>query len=296
MASNELQRFLENIRAMGSFEMDLMTMRKMTSRAPAYPKPADITWEPVDAAGVPAEWVTPDDCVAGRAVVYFHGGGYATGTLDSARSLFTHLARASRSRVLAVDYRLAPEHPFPAAVDDAIAAYRFALASGHEPEATALCGDSSGGGLALGTLIALRDQGDPLPAAAVCMSPWTDLTLSGASLQANKDSDPMVSATTLGRMADAYLGELDRRSPTASPLFADLTGLPPLMLQVGSGELLVDDAHRFAKGAWEAGVDVTLDVWDDVFHVWQAYADLLPEASDAIAQIGAFVDQHLGAR
>ena len=235
MASNELQGFLDNIRAMGSFELDLMTMRKMTSRAPAYPKPADITWEPVDAAGVPAEWVTPDDCVPGRAVVYLHGGGYATGTLDSSRSLFTHLARAARARLLAVDYRLAPEHPFPAAVDDAVAAYRFAIAAGHEPEAIALCGDSSGGGLALATLVALRDQGEPLPGAAVCMSPWTDLTLSGASLQANKDSDPMVSATTLGLMADAYLGDVDRRSPTASPLFADLTGLPPLLLQVGIG-------------------------------------------------------------
>ena len=227
--------------------------------------------------------------------MYFHGGGYATGTLDSARSLFTHVARTARARLLAVDYRLAPEHPFPAAVDDAIAAYRFAIASGHEPEAIALCGDSSGGGLALATLVALRDHGERLPAAAVCMSPWTDLTLSGASLQANKDSDPMVSATTLALMADAYLGESDRRAPTASPLFADLTGLPPVLVQVGSGELLADDAIRFAERAREAGVDVTLDLWDDVFHVWQAYADLLPEARDAIAQIGTYVDQHLGA-
>lgn len=295
MPSKELQGFLESIRAMGSFEADLMTMRKMTSRAPAYPKPADVTWEPVDAEGVPAEWVTPEDCVPGRAVVYLHGGGYATGTLDSARSVSTHLARAARSRLLAVDYRLAPEHPFPAAVEDALAAYRFALASGHEPEATALCGDSSGGGLALATLVALREHGDPMPAAAVCMSPWTDLTLSGASLQANRDSDPMVSAKTLGLMADAYLGEGDRRSPTASPLFAELTGLPPLLLQVGSGELLVDDTNRFAARARAAGVDVTVELWDDVFHVWQAYADLLPEARDAIAQIGTYLDRHLGA-
>jgi monoterpene epsilon-lactone hydrolase len=294
MASTELQRFLESIRAAGSFDGDLMTLRKMTSRAPAYPRPEDITWEPVDAAGVPAEWVTPDDRVPGRAVVYLHGGGYATGTLGSARALFTHLARATRARLLAVDYRLAPEHPFPAAVDDAVAAYRYAVAAGHAAEAIALCGDSSGGGLALGALVALRDLDEPMPGTAIALSPWTDLTLSGASLQANRDSDPMVSERTLGQMADAYLGGADRRSPTASPLFADLTGLPPLLLQVGSGELLLDDTTRFAERAEAAGVDVTLERWDDVFHVWHAFADLLPEARDAIAAIGTYVDRRLG--
>jgi epsilon-lactone hydrolase len=293
MASNELQQFVENVRAAGSFDGDLMTMRKMMSRAPAYPRPEDITWEPVDASGVPAEWVIPDDRVPDRAVVYFHGGGYATGTLESARPLFSHLARATRANLLAVDYRLAPEHPFPAAVDDAVTAYRFAISSGHPPDTIALCGDSSGGGLALATLVALRDLGEPLPRTAICMSPWTDLTLSGTSLQANRDTDPMVSATTLALMADAYLGATDRRSPTASPLFADLTGLPPLLVQVGSGELLADDATRFTERAEAAGVDVTLEVWDDVFHVWHAFADLLPEARDAIARIGTYVDQQL---
>jgi monoterpene epsilon-lactone hydrolase len=294
MASQELQGLLENIRAAGSFDGDLMALRKMTSRAPAYPKPDDIAWEPVDAAGVPAEWVTPEDCEPGRAIVYFHGGGYSTGTIESARALSSHLARATRARLLAVNYRLAPEHPFPAAVDDGVAAYRFALSAGNEPEAVAVCGDSSGGGLALATLIALRDLGDPMPAAGVCFSPWTDLTLSGTSLQANRDSDPMVSAPTLGLMADAYLGDLDRRSPTASPLFADLAGLPPLLLQVGSSELLFDDTTRFVERAEEAGIDVTLEVWEDVFHVWHAFADLLPEARDAIAGVGAYVDQRLG--
>ena len=293
MASTELQRFVESIRAAGSFDGDLLTMRKMLSRTPAYPQPADIEWEPVDAAGVPAEWVVPDDCVPGRAVVYFHGGGYATGTLESVRGLSSHLARATRARLLAVDYRLAPENPFPAAVDDAVSAYRFAISAGHAPEAIALCGDSSGGGLALATLIALRDLGDPLPRTAICVSPWTDLTLSGASVGANHDSDPMVSATTLALMADAYLGEVDRRSPTASPLFADLAGLPPLLVQVGSGELLVDDSTRFADRARAAGVDATLELWDDVFHVWHAFADLLPEARVAIARIGTYVDEQL---
>jgi acetyl esterase/lipase len=194
-----------------------------------------------------------------------------------------------------VDYRLAPEHPFPAAVDDAVSAYRFAISEGHAPEAIALCGDSSGGGLALATLVALRELGEPMPATAICMSPWTDLTLSGPSLQLNRDADPMVSAATLALMADAYLGEVDRRSPTASPLFADLAGLPPLLVQVGAEELLLDDATRFAERAQDAGVDVTLEIWDDVFHVWHSFADLLPEARDALARIGAYVDQRLGA-
>ena len=158
----------------------------------------------------------------------------------------------------------------------------------------ALCGDSSGGGLALATLVALRDLGDPMPGAAISMCPWTDLTLSGTSLQANRDADPMVSVATLGLMADAYLGDRDRRSPTASPLFADLAGLPPLLLQVGSSELLRDDTTRFAERAETAGVDVTLEIWDDVFHVWHSFADLLPEARDAIARIGTYVEQQLG--
>jgi monoterpene epsilon-lactone hydrolase len=294
MASRELQQLLESFRAAGSFDGDLMTMRKMLSRTPAYPQPADITWESVDAAGVPAEWVVPDDGEVGRAVVYLHGGGYATGSVESSRALSSHLARATRARLLAVDYRLAPEHPFPAALDDAITAYRFAVTSGHAPEAIALCGDSSGGGLVLATLVALRDRGEPMPGAAVCMSPWTDLTLSGSSIHSNGETDPMVSASTLAMMADAYLGEVDRRSPTASPLFAELAGLPPLLLQVGSGELLADDSIRFAERAEAAGVDVTLELWDDVFHVWQAFADLLPEARDAVAAIGTFVGSHIG--
>jgi len=275
MASRELEKFVESIRSAGLFEGDLVTLRKMTARTPAYPQPDDIDWVPVDAAGVPAEWVVPRDCVPGRAIVYLHGGGYATGTIGSARSLSSHLARATRSRVLAVDYRLAPEHPFPAAVDDAVAAYRFALSTGDVT--VALCGDSSGGGLALGTAIALRGLGEPAPATVVCLSPWTDLTLSGTSLHANRDSDPMVSAKSLGLMADAYLGGSDPRSPMASPLFADLVGLPPILVQVGTGELLLDDATRFAERAEAAGVDVTLELWPDVFHVWHAFADLLPE-------------------
>lgn len=273
---------------------DLMTIRKITERAPAYPKPEDITWEPITAGGVPAEWVIPDACDPGRAIVYFHGGGYATGTIEANRGLCSHIARRSRARVLSVDYRLAPEHPYPAAVNDALAAYRFVVSQGYAPTNIALGGDSSGGGLVLATLVALRDGGDRLPAAAICLCPWTDLTLSGATVEQNRDKDPMVRASVLKLMADAYLGQADPRSPTASPLFADLTGLPPLLVQVGTAELLLDDSRRLAQQAQAAGVDVTLDIWDDMIHVWHSFADMLPEGMDAVARIGQYVDEHLG--
>ena len=294
MASPQLERVIGAMRAadpLGSG--DLMTIRKVMDRAPAYPKPDDITWESVNAGGVPAEWVIPDDREPGRVIVYLHGGGYATGTIHANRGLCSYLARAARARVLSVDYRLAPEHRFPAAVDDAIAAYRFVVSEGYAPENAAFGGDSSGGGLVLGTLVALRDGGESLPATAICLCPWTDLTLSGATVEAKRDEDPMVRASVLALMADAYLGDADPRSPTASPLFADLTGLPPLLVQVGSAELLLDDSRRFAERAQAVGVDVTLEVWDDMIHVWHSFADLLPEGREAVARIGSYVDERL---
>jgi acetyl esterase/lipase len=294
MASPELERVIGMMRKADPLASgDLMTIRGITARAPAYPKPDDITWEAINAGGVPAEWVVPDDCEPGRVIVYFHGGGYSTGTIHANRGLCSHIARAARARVLSVDYRLAPEHRFPAAVDDAVAAYRFVVSEGYAPENVALGGDSSGAGLVLGTLVALRDGGEPLPGTAICLCPWTDLTLSGATVDAKRDEDPMVRASILALMADAYLGDADPRSPTASPLFADLTGLPPLLVQVGSAELLLDDSRRFAKRAEDAGVDVTLEIWDDMIHVWHSFADLLPEGREAVARIGSYVDERL---
>jgi phosphinothricin tripeptide acetyl hydrolase len=295
MASAELQRLIAMMRAADPMASDdLMTIREVMRRAPAFRKPDDISWEPVDAGGVPSEWIVPDVAEPGRVIVYFHGGGYATGSAETFRGLCCHLARASRARVLNVDYRLAPEHRFPSAVDDAITAYRFAISAGYHPERMALAGDSSGAGLVLGALVALRDDGSELPAAAVCLSPLTDLTLSGASLRAKREVDPMVRESVLRLMIDAYLADADPRSPTASPLFADVRGLPPVLIQVGTAELLLDDSTRFAEQAEMAGVDVTLEVWDDMIHVWQSFADFLPEAKDAVARIGSFVDDHVG--
>jgi phosphinothricin tripeptide acetyl hydrolase len=225
--------------------------------------------------------------------VYLHGGGYVMGSLDTHRGLCARLSRIARARVLSVDYRLGPEHPHPAAVEDAVAAARFVRECGFAPERTAIAGDSAGGGLTLATLLALRDAGDPKPAAGLCISPWTDLALTGATLETKAGEDPMVRAADLARMADAYLANADARTPLASPLYADLTGLPPLLLQVGSAEILLDDAVRVAERASKAGVEAELRVWTDMFHVWHAFADLLPEGHAAVEEMAAFLEERL---
>ena len=261
------------------------SMEELTKMAPV---PVDITCEKVSAGGVPAEWVTAPDA-RDRTLLYLHGGGYVIGSPNSHRDLAGRLSRASGARVLVLDYRLAPEHPFPAAVDDALAAYRWLLSQGHAPDRIVIGGDSAGGGLTLATLVALRDAGQPLPAAGVCLSPWTDLAGTGESLRTKAQVDPMVQWSRLSQYAAAYLGKQDARTPLASPLFADLRGLPPLLIQVGTAETLLDDAARVVERAKAAGVDVTYEAWDDMIHVFQAFAMLLPEGQQAIEKIGAFI-------
>lgn len=244
----------------------------------------------VDAGGVAAEWVVAPEADAGRTIVYFHGGGYCIGSVLGHRAMLSHLSAAARARVLSIGYRLAPEYPHPAALDDAVAAYRWVLASGGaEPARTVIGGDSAGGGLTVATLVALRDAGGPLPAAGVCLSPWVDLTQSGATIAANAAVDPMVRAEDLDRWADAYRGVRDAGDPAVSPLFADLAGLPPLLVDVGTAEVLLDDARRLAERARAAGVEVTLTVAEDMLHVWHFFAGAAPEADEAIARVGAFV-------
>ena len=245
--------------------------------------------EKVDAGGVPAEWIGTGD---GPVVVYVHGGGYCIGSLGSHRSMLTHLASAVAGRVLAVDYRLAPEHPFPAALDDACAAYRWVFAGGADPARVVIAGDSAGGGLTLAALVALRDAGDPLPAAGVCLSPWADLTQSGATMSEKADADPMVHAEDLARWAAAYAGSAhETGSPGLSPLFADLAGLPPLLVEVGTAEVLLDDARRLAERARAAGVDVTLFEGEDLIHVWHFFAGAVPEADEGIDRIARFIGE-----
>ena len=255
----------------------------------AFPTPPEIKVERVSAPVAPAEWLRPPGAVAGRVVLYLHGGGYVIGSPRSHRHLAAAIAAAAQASGLLLDYRLAPEHPFPGAVDDATAAYRWLLEQGVAPAHIVIGGDSAGGGLTVATLLALRDAGLPMPAGGVCISPWVDLTFSGASYRTRAAVDPIVTRPGIDEMARAYLGATPARTPLASPLFADLRGLPPLLIHVGSDEVLLDDAVQLADRAKAAGVDATLEVWDRMIHVWHWFLPMLDEAQSAVDGIGRFV-------
>jgi acetyl esterase/lipase len=269
------------------------TRRGFDAMMAMFPIPADVQRTPLTANGVPAEWIAASNASPNRALLYLHGGGYVIGSITSHREMVARLARAAGARALAIDYRLAPEHPFPGAVEDATAAYRWLLAQGFEPARIVIAGDSAGGGLTVATLVALRDAGDPRPAAGVCMSPWVDLEGLGRSMTANAARDPLVQKDGLVRWAGAYLAGAHPRTPLAAPLYADLRGLPPLLIQVSTAETLYDDATRLTEKARAAGVDVTLEPWPEMVHVWQLFAPLLPEGQQALARAGAFVAQRM---
>lgn len=292
MASAELQTAIQMLRDNPPIQGDtLLEMRSSMQAAVAnLPRPHDVECETVDAGGVPAEWVRAPGSRGDRALIHLHGGGYVMGSLDSHRGLAAHLSRSTRAPVLLADYRLAPENPYPAAVEDGVAAYRHVVRSGTDPGRIAISGDSAGGGLTVATLVALRDEGDALPAAGVCISPWLDLTQSGESFRTKVDEDVMVTQDLLEKASEAYCKGSDPRAPTASPLFADLAGLPPLLVQVGTAEMLLDDSRRFAERAKQAGVDVTLEVADEMIHVWHTFADFVPEAKEAIGRIADFLE------
>ena len=228
----------------------------------------------------------------GRAILYLHGGGYVIGSINTHRSLAARLSRAAKARVLVIDYRLAPEHPFPAAVDDSVAAYRWMLAQGLKASRIAVSGDSAGGGLTAATLVAIRDAKLPVPAAGALLSPWVDMEGIGESMTSKDSVDPMVHKDGLLGMAKAYLAGQNPRTPLAAPLYADLTGLPPLLIQVGTAETLLDDSSRLAERAKKAGVNVTYEPWENMIHVFQLFAPMLDEGQQAIEKIGAFVRKH----
>ncbi len=254
-----------------------------------FPLPPDVTVKQLSAPAPPGEWLEPATAREGAVVLYLHGGGYGIGSPRSHRHLAAAIAAAAGSSSLLLDYRLAPEHRFPAAVDDARAAYRWLLDRGTGPGRIVVAGDSAGGGLTVATLLALRDGRVPLPAAGVCISPWVDLACGGASYASKAASDPIVRRAGVVEMAQAYLGAEDPRTPLASPLHADLSGFPPLLIHVGSEEVLLDDAVGLAERAKAAGVPATLEVWDGMIHVWHWFLPMLEEAERAVERIGRFI-------
>ncbi|MCS5732792.1 alpha/beta hydrolase [Herbiconiux daphne] len=260
---------------------------------PVHPLPPDVRVRDVIAGGVPAHWLDAPGVDRDRVLVFFHGGGYEFGSIRSDGELAARLGRAGGLRVLFAEYRLAPEHPFPAAIDDAVAVWRWLTHDeGVEAGSIAVAGDSAGGGLAVALLVATRDAGEALPAAAVLMSPTVDLTGSGRSMTERVDDDVISTPALLRRLAEDYLAGADPRTPLASPLFADLAGLPPLLIHVGTADLLLSDAERLADAARDSGVDVRLEVGEGLPHVYQLMLGT-PEAADATRRIGAFLREHL---
>jgi monoterpene epsilon-lactone hydrolase len=247
----------------------------------------------LDAGGVKAIRVATPESLGDRHVLYLHGGAYVFGSPAHYRGFTWRVAAATSARVLCIDYRLAPEHPFPAAINDAMTTYRWLLAEGAAPERIALMGDSAGGGLVFATLLRLRDQGFVLPAAAVALSPWTDLALTGASLRINAKADPLLEVAQAHDFARHYLAGGDPKHPYASPLYGDLTGLPATLIQVGSDEILRDDSVRMAERLRAAGCSVEIEIWPDMPHVWQVFARIVPEARQALGRIGAFVKRRM---
>ena len=285
---DKLLSIFEKMPTLGSMSLE-EERRNLDEGGARFLVPDDVTQEVVDADGVPAEFLVAPGAADDRVVLYLHGGGYVIGSIKSHRYLMQNVSRFAAAKTLGLDYRLAPENPFPAAVEDATKAYRWLLAQGYQPKNIAIAGDSAGGGLTLATLVNLRNEGDPLPAAGVLISPWTDLSGEADSVTSRADSDPMVSADGLYGLGQQYLNGADVKNPLASPVFADLTGLPPLLVHVGGREVLYDDAITVVNNAKTAGVEVELLDEAEMFHVWHAFSPMLEEAQEAIDQMGAWL-------
>jgi acetyl esterase/lipase len=257
------------------------------------PLATDIRLEATDANGVPAEWSLAAGSDPASVLLFFHGGGYCSGSIVSHRGMVTEVGRAARARTLAVAYRLAPEHPFPAAIEDARSAYGFLLDQGIDARKIAIGGDSAGGGLTLALMTSLRDAGQPLPGCAWLVSPWVDLQMTGGSLAEKANVDPLIAKSYLDELVCAYLAGAEPANPLVSPLNADLAGLPPLLVQVGSDETLLDDAVRIARRAGAADVRTNLEIWPHMIHAWHLWAARLEDGRRAIASAGAFIRAHL---
>ena len=250
--------------------------------------------EPVQVGPTPAEWIVPGQAGAGKVLLYLHGGGYVMGGCETHRQLVSYIARAAGVRALLPEYRLAPEHPFPAGLEDSLQVYRELLATGFAPRDIVVAGDSAGGGMTMALLLSLRDAGEPLPAAACVLSPWLDLTGSGESMTSNAESDPWFEPQHLPLLAEKYCRAEEMAQPLVSPVFADLAGLPSLYIQVCADELLLSDSTRIAEKGRAAGVDVEMETYDGLWHVFQAFARQVPEARAAVEELGTYIRRVLG--
>jgi acetyl esterase/lipase len=273
-------------------DASIQELRKFTERISGTPSlPEGVASSQITIGNVAAEWLIPAGAASDSVIIYLHGGAWVLGLNNRHRLLAANIGLASRSRVLAVDYRLAPEDPFPAALDDCLASYRWLLEEGYDSHKIIFAGDSSGGNLALASLISIRDAGESLPAASVCISPVTDLAGTGRTFYSNRD--PLLTPEFILSMASHYAGDQDVRLPLISPYYGDLANLPPLLVHAGEEEILLSDAERLADNARKAGMEVRLDVWERMWHVWHINIPYLPEANQAVAEIGIFIRSHL---
>ena len=264
-----------------------LSVQRFAMRGPLRARPVPgLKYEPVVAGGVPAEWFRPDGCDESRVLLYLHGGGYSIGSIDTHRDPVSRLCAAARTRGFVIDYRLAPEHPFPAQVEDAVSAYRWMLGTGVDPKRVVVAGESAGGGLVLSLMVSLRDAGVPLPAATVCVSPWVDLEMRGETMTHNARFD-YVSREVLRRYVRRFITERDVKNPLAAPIHADLRGHPPLLVLAGGAEVLLDDARAIAARARTAGVDVTLEIEEDMIHAWHLFP--FPRSRRTLERMGAYV-------
>ena len=285
-----IRLFMRRLKLFESSDIDVVKLRsradRFGSRIPSHRK---VSVSKVEADGVPSEWLLPPDAPEDRALLYLHGGAWILGSTELYRSFVSKLAFLSHTKALVINYRLAPEYPFPAGLEDCVTAYHFLINEGIRPEKIVVAGDSAGGNLTLALLVALRDGGSPLPGAAVAISPATDLTGSGRSYQSRANLDPLFSGHEAGNIVQWYAGENEPDHPLISPLFAELHGLPPILLHVGDHEILLDDSTRFAERARSFGVDADLVVWPEMFHVFHIFSPLLPEARKANREIADFI-------
>ncbi len=295
MVSEGMERAIKLLMQFKETAFSVESIREGLDQLGAMVKlPKDVKCETVDVGGVPAVWITIPDVINDHIILYLHGGGYVAGSIKSHENLAARLSRVTKARVLLIDYRLAPEHPYPAAIEDSTTAYRWLVSNERIlPKNMIIGGDSAGGGLTIATLVKLRDDGDTLPAAAVCLSPWTDLAVTGESVKTNADIDPFIPAESLEVIAELYYGDEDAKHPLVSPLYTNLQGLPPLFIQVGTAEVLIDDSTRLADRAKAAGVEVQLEIWEDMIHVFAAFAEWAPEGQQGIEQIGEFIQKHI---